>query len=191
VLAIAREETPPAQRGSIRVAVSVSTFVPKAHTPFQWEAQLTLSQVQERQRVLREAMPRKGVELHWHDAEVSLVEGVLARGGRDLSRVIERVWRSGGGFDAWTEVFSLARWAEAFEAEGIDPEALAGTPRSLDEPLFWDHICSGVSKEYLALERARAFEGVVTPDCSFGECTACGACPSLGVDIMLAGDSRG
>jgi radical SAM family uncharacterized protein len=191
VLAIAREETPPAQRGSIRVAVSVSTFVPKAHTPFQWEAQLTLSQVQQRQRVLREAMPRKGVELHWHDAEASLVEGALARGGRDLSRVIERVWRSGGGFDAWTEVFSLARWTEAFEAEGIDPEALAGTPRTLDEPLFWDHISSGVSKEYLALERARAFEGVVTPDCSFGECTACGACPLLGVDVMLAGHSRG
>ena len=191
VLAIAREVTPPAERGSIRIAVSVSTFVPKAHTPFQWEGQLTLSQVQDRQRVLRETMPRKGVELHWHDSEVSFLEGTLARGGRDLSRVIERVWRSAGGFDAWTEVFSLARWMEAFDGEGIDPVTLASSPRDPDSPLPWDHIFSGVAKPYLALERARALAGTLTPDCSFGECTACGVCPSLGVDVVLAGGSRG
>lgn len=191
VLTIAREVTPPAERGSIRIAVSVSTFVPKAHTPFQWEGQLTLSEVQDRQRVLREAMPRKGVDLHWHDSEVSFLEGTLARGGRDLSRVIERVWRTGGGFDAWTEVFSLRRWAEAFEAEGIDPVTLASSPRALDAPLPWDHISSGVTKRYLALERKRSLEAVVTPDCSFGDCTACGVCPALGVDVILAGGSRG
>ena len=191
VLAIAREVTPPAERGGIRIAVSVSTFVPKSHTPFQWEGQLTLAQVQDRQRVLRETMPRKGVDLHWHDSEVSFLEGTLARGGRDLSRVIERVWRSGGGFDAWTEVFSLARWMEAFDAEGIDPVALASVPRGLDAPLPWDHISSGVTKVYLALERRRALEITVTPDCSFGGCTACGVCPALGVDIVLAGESRG
>ncbi len=191
VVAIAREVTPPAERGSLRIAVSVSTFVPKAHTPFQWEGQLTLDQVRERQRVLRESMPRKGVELHWHDSEVSFLEGTLARGGRRLSSVIERVWRSGGGFDAWTETFSVGRWTEAFAAEGIDPVALASMPRGLDDPLPWDHIGSGVSKSYLLAERARALEGVLTPDCSFDGCTACGACPSLGVDIVLAGDARG
>jgi len=191
VLAIAREVTPPAERGGIRIAVSVSTFVPKSHTPFQWEGQLTLEQVQDRQRVLRETMPRKGVDLHWHDSEISFLEGTMARGGRDLSRVIERVWRSGGGFDAWTEIFSLARWMEAFEAEGIDPVALASSPRALDAPLPWDHISSGVTKAYLALERDRALETTVTPDCSFGACTACGVCPALGVDVVLAGESRG
>jgi radical SAM family uncharacterized protein len=191
VLAIAREVTPPAERGSIRIAVSVSTFVPKAHTPFQWEGQLTLAQVQDRQRALRETMPRKFVDLHWHDSEVSFLEGTLARGGRDLSRVIERVWRSGGGFDAWTEIFSLARWMDAFEAEGIDPVALASSPRALDAPLPWDHLLSGVAKSYLAVERARAYDGALTPDCSFGPCTACGVCPSLGVDVVLAGESRG
>ena len=191
VFALAREVTPPAQRGSIRIAVSVSTFVPKAHTPFQWEGQLTLAQVQDRQRVLREAMPRKGVELHWHDSEVSFVEGTLARGGRDLSRVIERVWRDGGGFDAWTETFSLRRWTDAFSAEGIDAVALASAPRSPDAPLAWDHISSGVAKSYLLSERERALAGEPTPDCSFEGCTACGACPELGVDISLAGESRG
>ncbi len=191
VLAIAREVTPPAQRGSIRIAVSVSTFVPKAHTPFQWEGQLALDEVRERQSVLREAMPRKGVELHWHDSEVSFLEGVLARGGRDLSRVIERVWRAGGGFDAWTETFSLERWSQAFTAEAIDPVGLASTPRDVAAPLPWDHISSGVEKSYLVVERDRAFEGLLTPDCSFGDCTGCGVCPTLGVDVVLAGGSRG
>lgn len=191
VLQTAREIIPPAGRGSLKIAVSVSTFVPKAQTPFQWEGQLTLEQVNDRQRVLRETMPRKGVDLHWHDSDVSFIEGALARGGRDLSRVIERVWRTGGGFDAWTEVFSLTRWTDAFLAEGIDPVVLASRARSIDEPLPWDHISSGVDKSYLVEERDRAHAGAVTPDCSFEGCTACGVCPSLGVDIVLAGEARG
>jgi len=191
VLDVAREATPPAQRGGMRIAVSVSTFVPKAHTPFQWEPQLTLEQVRHRQGVLRESMPRKGVELHWHDAEVSLVEGALARGGRELSPVIEHAWRTGGGFDAWTERFSLARWLEAFAAAGVDPVDLASSPREVGVPLPWSHISSGVSEEYLALERDRALVGESTPDCSFEGCTDCGACPELDAEVILAGGSRG
>jgi hypothetical protein len=122
---------------------------------------------------------------------VSFLEGVLARGGRDLSRVIERVWRAGGGFDAWTETFSLERWSQAFTAEAIDPVGLASTPRDVAAPLPWDHISSGVEKSYLVVERDRAFEGLLTPDCSFGDCTGCGVCPTLGVDVVLAGGSRG
>jgi radical SAM family uncharacterized protein len=191
VLHVAREATPPAQRGGMKIAVSVSTFVPKAHTPFQWEPQLTLQEVRHRQQVLRESMPRKGVELHWHDAEVSFVEGALARGGRDLAPVIEHAWRSGGGFDAWTERFSLRRWLDAFEAAGIDPVALASEPREVGAPLPWSHISSGVTEEYLALERDHALRGVSTPDCSFDGCTDCGACPQLDAEVVLAGGSRG
>jgi radical SAM family uncharacterized protein len=191
VLEVARETVPPAQRGSVKIGVSVSTFVPKSHTPFQWEAQLTLEQVRERQRVLRECMPRKGVDLHWHDAEVSFLEGGLARGGRGIARVIERVWRAGGTFDAWTEEFSLSRWLAAFAAEDIDPSELASSPRDPSAPLPWDHISSGVSHAYLVEERARALAGETTPDCSFGDCTACGVCPGLGVDIVLGGEARG
>jgi radical SAM family uncharacterized protein len=191
VLHVAREATPPAQRGGMRIAVSVSTFVPKAHTPFQWEPQLTLEEVRHRQGVLRDSMPRKGVELHWHDAEVSLIEGALARGGRELAPVIEHAWRSGGGFDAWTERFSLARWLEAFAAEGVDPVALASTPREVGAPQPWSHISSGVNESYLALERERALAGESTPDCSFDGCTDCGACPLLGADVVLAGGFRG
>jgi hypothetical protein len=136
-------------------------------------------------------MPRKGVELHWHDPEVSFIEGALARGGRDLAPVIEHAWRAGGGFDAWTESFSLTRWLAAFEAAGVDPVALASEPRDPGTPLPWDHISSGVARAYLLRERERAFTGLVTPDCSFTDCTACGVCPTLGVDVVLAGDHRG
>jgi radical SAM family uncharacterized protein len=191
VLAVAREVTPPAQRGGMRIAVSVSTFVPKAHTPFQWEGQLTLDEVKHRQQVLRDSMPRKGVDLHWHDPEVSFVEGALARGGRELAPVIEAAWRTGGGFDAWTERFRLGTWLEAFAAAGIDPVALASSPREVGGALPWSHISSGVGEDYLAAERERALSGESTPDCSFTGCTDCGACPTLGVDVVLAGGRRG
>jgi radical SAM family uncharacterized protein len=191
VLDVAREATPPAQRGGIRIGVSVSVFVPKAVTPFQWEGQLPMEEVRRRQAILRDAMPRKGVDLHWHDAEVSFLEGALARGGRDLSRVIERVWREGGAFDAWTERFSFARWMDAFTVEGLDASALATAARDTSAPLPWDHISAGVTREYLLSEREAAMAGSVTPDCSFDGCTGCGVCPDLGVDIVLAGGSRG
>ncbi len=190
VLAAAREATPADQRGSVRVGVSVSTFVPKAHTPFQWDAQLTLPEVLRRQKILRDAMPRKGVELSWHDASASFLEGALARGDRKVADVIERTWRSGAVFDAWTEEFSLDRWLAAFEEEGVDPVVLAG-PRDAKAPLPWSHISSGVSPAFLKLERERAERAVATPDCTFEECTGCGVCPSLGVENAIAGGSRG
>jgi radical SAM family uncharacterized protein len=190
VLEVAREATPPDRRGSIRVAVSVSTFVPKAHTPFQWDAQLTVAEVRERQEVLRRAMPRRGVELSWHDAEESFLEGALARGGREVADVIERAWQAGAVFDAWTEEFSFARWLDAFAASGVDAVRLAGE-RDADTPLPWAHISTGVSEAFLTLERKRAAEGVTTSDCTFGDCTGCGVCQALGVDNVIAGGCRG
>jgi len=191
VLDTAREATPPAQRGGLRISVSVTVFVPKAVTPFQWEGQLPLEEVRRRQGVLREAVPRKGVDLHWHDSDVSFLEGALARGGREVGRVIEAVWRGGGVFDAWTERFSLQRWLDAFEAEGVDATALATAPRDPEAPLPWDHISAGLDREWLLAERAAAMAGKKTPDCTFEGCTDCGVCPGLGVDIVLAGGSRG
>ncbi len=191
VLDVAREATPPAQRGGLRIGVSVAVFVPKAHTPFQWEGQAPNEEVRRRQQVLRESMPRKGVELAWHDTGVALLEGAIARGGRELSRVIERAWRSGAVFDAWTEEFSMSRWREAFAGEGLDLESLATTPHDPSEPLPWEHLSAGVDRDYLLGERERALAAETTPDCSFDGCTGCGVCPSLGVDIVVAGGRRG
>jgi len=187
----AREATPPNARGSIRVAVSVSTFVPKAQTPFQWEAQISPEEVRRRQSVLRESMPRKGVDLHWHDSEVSFLEGVIARGGREVADVVEAAWRGGAVFDAWTEQFRLQRWLDAFESTGVDPAAIANRERAEDEPLPWDHISAAVSPAYLRAERAKALTGTTTGDCSFDGCTGCDVCGELGVDIVLGGESRG
>ncbi len=191
VLAAAKEATPPNARGSVRVAVSVSTFVPKAHTPFQWEAQIPFDEVRRRQALLRESVPRKGVELHWHDSDVSFLEGVMARGGREVADVVETAWRAGARFDAWSECFRLQTWLDAFAENGVDPAQIASRVRSEDEALPWDHLSAGVDRRYLAAERACALQASVTPDCSFAACTGCEVCDSLGVDIRLAGVSRG
>lgn len=191
VLRAARETVPAGDRGSVRIGVSVSTFVPKAHTPFQWDGQVPFEEVLRRQDVLRDAMPRKGVDLSWHDAEVSLLEGMIARGGREVADVIELAWRSGARFDAWSERFDLALWRGAFGSAGVDGEGIAMRTFGYDEPLPWAHISSGVSTRYLRLERDRAYAGVTTEDCSFGQCTGCGVCGDLGLDVVLGGDARG
>ena len=191
VLAEAKLAVPPAERGAIRVGVSVSTFVPKAHTPFQWEPQILLEEVRRRQALLRETMPRKGVDLSWHDSEVSFLEGVLARGGREIADVIEAAWRAGSTFDAWTEEFSLKRWMEAFAGVGVDPVAVASGVREPGDPLPWDALSSGVSSRYLIKERERAMAGELTEDCSFERCTGCDACGDLGVEVVLGGERRG
>ena len=126
----AREVASPSERGSVRLSVSVSTFVPKAHTPFQWEAQIALDEIERRQQILRSAMPSKGVELSWHDADVSFLEGVMARGDASVADVIEAAWRAGARFDAWTERFDLDVWLDAFAETGVDPAQIAQRERA-------------------------------------------------------------
>lgn len=190
VLHTARDATPPAQRGGLKIGVSVSTFVPKAGTPFQWEPQADLEDIRRKQALLRESTPRKGVDLHWHDAEVSYVEGVMARGGRELADVIEAAHREGARFDAWTEQFSLERWTKAFASCGVDAQTIATGHRDSALSMPWEHISSGVSRDYLLSEREKAFASATTADCSFSGCTGCDACDVLGVDIVLSGGAR-
>lgn len=178
-------------RGSVRIGVSVSTFVPKAHTPFQWDGQVTLDEILRKQEVLRSTMPRKGVDLSYHDAEVSFLEGVMARGGRDLSCVIERAWSAGARFDAWSERFDLNIWLKAFEECDIDPTVVSSKTYACEDVLPWAHISSGVSERYLWRERERAEQARTTEDCSFGRCTGCDVCGDLALDIVLGGESRG
>ena len=168
-----RESAPNKQRG-VRITVSTSYFVPKPHTAFQWEPQITREEYERRVQLLRENMTTKTVTYNWHDGQTSFIEAVLARGDRRLGNVLETVWRKGGHLDAWEEYFSLERWQEAFAECGIDPAFYAYRRREKDEIMPWDMISSGVTREYLWREHENAVAGVTTPDCRT-RCNGCGA----------------
>ena len=168
-----RESAPNKQRG-VRITVSTSYFVPKPHTAFQWEPQITREEYERRVQLLRENMTTKTVTYNWHDGQTSFIEAVLARGDRRLSNVLETVWRKGGHLDAWEEYFSLERWQEAFAECGVDPAFYAYRRREKHEIMPWDMISSGVTREYLWREHENAVAGVTTPDCRT-RCNGCGA----------------
>ncbi len=168
-----RESAPNKQRG-VRITVSTSYFVPKPHTAFQWEPQITREEYERRVQLLRENMTTKTVTYNWHDGQTSFIEAVLARGDRRLGNVLETVWRKGGHLDAWEEYFSLERWQEAFAECGVDPAFYAYRRREKDEIMPWDMISSGVTREYLWREHENAVAGVTTPDCRT-RCNGCGA----------------
>ena len=168
-----RESAPNKQRG-VRITVSTSYFVPKPHTAFQWEPQITREEYERRVQLLRENMTTKTVTYNWHDGQTSFIEAVLARGDRRLGNVLETVWRKGGHLDAWEEYFSLERWQEAFAECGVDPAFYAYRRREKDEIMPWDMISSGVTREYLWREHENAVAGVTTPDCRT-RCNGCGS----------------
>jgi radical SAM family uncharacterized protein len=162
-----------------KVSVTVSTLVPKPHTPFQWEPLIDECTLERRQAILKRGLRGWGIRFSYHDPRVSLLEAVIARGDRRLGAVIERAWRAGARFDAWDEQLQWEAWMDAFATEGIDPAYEARRVRTMDETLPWDHVSCGVSKAYLVGERARASEGQTTRDCREG-CTSCGARELLG-----------
>ncbi|HIS39659.1 MAG TPA: TIGR03960 family B12-binding radical SAM protein [Candidatus Aphodovivens avistercoris] len=182
----AKAAVAPEQRGSVRVSVSVALFVPKAQTPFQWDGQIAPEEALRRVDLLRRSVKYKAVDVHWHDPSTSFVEAVMSRGGREAAQWVEGAWRRGARFDAWTECFNEEAWREAAAACGIDPAAVAQTAWPTDRVMPWAHISTGVSERFLARERRLAQEGRTTPDCTFGRCTACGACPDLGAENQLA-----
>ena len=168
-----RESAQNKQRG-VRITVSTSWFVPKPHTAFQWEPQISKQEYERRVALLREAIKTKTVTYNWHDSDTSFLEAVLARGDRRLGKVLETAWRKGAKLDAWEEYFSLDRWLEAFDECGLDPHFYANRTRSEDELMPWSMISSGVTEQYLLRERHRAYESVTTPDCRT-HCNGCGA----------------
>jgi radical SAM family uncharacterized protein/radical SAM-linked protein len=155
------------------VTVSIGTFVPKAHTPFQWEAFEDRERLRGKIAFLRGAIHSPWSPVKWHDVEPSFIEAVLARGDRRLARVVARVREKGARFDGWTEHFQFDRWSEVFRESGIDPVSFTAA-RDPREPLPWDHIDLGVSREWLRREREHAMRGAVTDDCRSGRCTMCG-----------------
>jgi len=173
VLAEWREHAKNKSRG-VHITVSTSCFIPKPHTPFQWEPQVDAAEYERRVALLRSAMKVKSISYNWHAPDVSLVEAALARGDRRVGQAVENVWRAGGKLDSWSEYFSFARWEKAFSDCGLDMKWYACRRRETGETLPWDMISVGVDKEYLAAERENAYAGRVTPDCR-AACMGCGA----------------
>lgn len=168
-------------KGKWEVNVTVSSFIPKAHTPFQWEPMADVESLRWKQAFLRREARMKNVYLKFHDIESSLLEGAFARGDRKLGNVIFRAWQAGCRFDGWSETFNYNLWREAFEKEGIDPRAYTGRRFAGDEYLPWDVIDTGMRREFLLEEREKAARGEFTPDCVTGGCQGCGVCVALGV----------
>ncbi len=158
----------------VSVTVSVSCFVPKPFTPFQWAAQDTLASLKEKQEALRLAIQDKKIRYNWHDAEVSHIEAVFARGDRRLSKALLLAAEENMMFDAWDEFFSFEKWMQVFDKAGIDPSFYANRTFGLDEWLPWDIIDCGVDKRYLKREYERAYRHETTPSCA-EHCNGCGA----------------
>ena len=168
----------------VKVTVSVSCFVPKAYTPFQWFAQVPQEEFERRQRLLKESIRDRAISFHYHDARASVLEGALSRGDRRLSAVIETAWRNGAKFDGWTDQFKDEVWKDAFCRCGVAPEFYSRRTRDLEEALPWAHTSPGVSEDFLRREWQRAQEAALTHDCRRETCTGCGVCPELGCDVV-------
>ena len=158
----------------LEVTASASTFIPKSHTPFQWEAQIGIDEAYARAKWIKKRLKRA---FKYHDPKQSFLEGVIARGDRVLSKVVERAYLLGARLDSWSEYFDLDLWIKAAEKEGVDLERYLKS-RSLSEPLPWEHIDLRVKKDFLLKERQKAYEGKLTRDCRFFKCSNCGACDS-------------
>ena len=156
------------------VSISVSTFVPKPFTPFEFEPQIGKDEIERRQTVLKYSNKNRRVNISWHDSSTSLLEGAFARGDRRLGAVIESAFKKGCKFDSWNECFKPELWAEAFAENGLSPEFYAGRKREYSEVNPWDHLDYGVTKKFLILENERAHKAVTTPNCR-EKCAGCGA----------------
>ena len=163
-------------KGRFSVHVSASNFVPKPHTPFQWEGMEAREQLAAKHAYMRRAMPTKQIRLSLHDLRTSMLEGALARGDERLADVIEAAWRAGARFDAWTEMYQEQAWERAFAAAGTSIEAEATREYGEWDELPWDHVNSGVSKEFLLDEWWQSRAEVSTGDCRWDGCADCGAC---------------
>lgn len=171
-------EIPKDQRnGKCQITISTSFFVPKPFTPFQWEHMYTKEHYLDSAKIVNNGVKaqlnRKSMKYNWHEADVTVLEGVLARGDRRLGKAIQRAYEMGCIFDAWSDWFDNKKWMAAFWETGIDPDFYTLRKRSLEEILPWDFIDAGVTKEFLIREYHNALEGKVTPNCRM-QCSGCG-----------------
>lgn len=171
-------------RRDVKVTVSVSCFVPKPFTPFQWVRQISIVEFERRQKILKNAIHDKAINYTYHNAKLSVLEGVIARGDRRLAKVIETAWRNGAKFDGWSDLFNPDIWDNAFKECGINPKYFNECERNIYDPLPWDHTSPGISKNFLIREFEKSQSEETTRDCRNTSCTGCGVCQNLGVSII-------
>ena len=169
-----------------RLNLSLGSFIPKAHTPFQWERQEPLEEGRQRLHRVKDSLRQPSIQLKWNSAAQTWLEGIFSRGDRRLAPVLRRAHQLGCRLDAWSEELRLDRWQQAFREAGVDPDFYLRA-RGLDEVQPWDHLHCGVSREYLVQERNRAYQGLATPDCRVSGCQDCGVCDHRSIDLRLGG----
>ena len=166
-----------------QVTVSLSTFVPKPHTPFQWQRQIGIGEIIDRQEFFKRRLKNRNIGVKWHDARMSLLEGIFSRGGEETGDLIETAFRLGCRFDGWSDRFRFDLWEEALQRTGIDAEAyMRERPRS--EIFPWERIDCGVRREFLLAEADKAEAGEATPDCRTGSCSDCGVCDHKTIRVV-------
>ncbi len=158
-----------------QVTISLSTFVPKPHTPFQWHRQISLAETYAKQEYIRQRINNRNLSMKWHDARMSMLEGLFSRGDEKLAGLLEAAFRKGCRFDGWTELFNFELWQEALRETGINPEDYT-RERDHDEILPWDNIDCGVSRQFLWEEWLKAADCSATADCRADGCQKCGVC---------------
>jgi radical SAM family uncharacterized protein/radical SAM-linked protein len=172
-------------RGRRHVSLSFSPFVPKAHTPFQWERQDSEEETRSKLRWIKQRLGGQGVEIRNHDPAETIIEGVISRGGREAADVIEEAWRRGARFDGWSETIDLAVWRAALAARGLSLDA-SFRERAEDEDLPWEAVSYKIPREYFLKERRRAYAAQETDECKAVGCSACGVCDFQAIRNVLA-----
>ena len=166
-----------------KINVSVATFIPKAHTPFQWAGQLSLAESRSKINWLHHQLRLPGIQFKWQNPEVSWLEGLWARGDRRLSRLLIAAYHKGCKFDGWSDQFNYPAWEAAMAETGVDPDFFTVRQRDVNEPLPWDHIDSRVDKTFLSQEWENALESKFTADCRLEDCNQCGVCDFEEIDV--------
>jgi radical SAM family uncharacterized protein len=170
----------------LRCTVSIGGFVPKPHTPFQWAGQLDHESTDRRLRLLKDAIGRdRSIGFRYHDGKPGIVEGLLSRGDRRVGAVIRRVWENGGRFDGWSEHFSFQRWMDSAAEVGVDVDWYTTRERAETEVLPWDHLDSGLEKDWLWSDWQDALKAEEVDDCRWSPCYDCGVCPGMNTEIQI------
>jgi len=171
----------------IRINVSISTFIPKASTPFQWEPMVNRTDLKQKINFLRSKLNKKGINFSWNEEDLSLLESIFSRGDRRLSEVLISAYNKGARFDGWGDFFDFDLWLESFKENDLDPDFYLRR-REFVETLPWDHIDMGLNSKFLKNEYDKALKNETTSDCRFAKCKGCNICYNLDVDLDIIGN---